>query len=218
MTTSNLLQTVRTAVECNDARAVQHLIDTGFKDPQNLALIDAIEYNHLECVRALIRVGEPRLHESFVLRFATELNRVECVKELVAVCQAEDALLDAVNLGHVECLQHIIPMCDPHWLDEAFVYAIKHRYPNCVESARLLIEFADKRGFEGHALTAAVLNSTTDMVDFLFDKCNPKVALSNLKREWPNTPEIWEHLESKIQAARITQQISIPTHCVAKKM
>lgn len=131
-----------------------------------------------------------------------------------------DTLFEAVSSGDLNGLQSIIPMCDPHWLDEAFAFGVKHDFPNGVESAQLLIEFADKRMFEGYALMTSALHSTPKMVDFLFDKCNPKVALVNLKREHPNNPDIWGYLESKIQAQHIATSIenNAPQLCGVRKI
>lgn len=131
-----------------------------------------------------------------------------------------DNLFDAVSSGDLKGLQSSVSMCGPQWLDAAFAFAVKHDFPNGVESAQLLIEFADKRMFEGYALMEAALHSTPQMVDFLFDKCNPKVALINLKREHPNNPDVWGYLESKIQAQHIATSIenNTPKLCGVRKI
>lgn len=216
---SHLIELVQEAVERNDVPDVRRLISQfGFYDAHNVALIGAIELNHIDCVRALIPFSAATSQENFVLRLATQLGRAECVKELLVVCKAEDALLEAVECGQIDCLKHIISQCHSHWLQEAFVYAIKKKHPNGVASAQLLLPFADKFIFDGHALTAAANNSTPEMVDFLFDKCNPHRALANLKREHPHTRNVWEHLECKIQAQKIANHLDTNRVTTSRKM
>lgn len=152
-------QRIRACAESGDAAGMALLLaqcpGAPLSDSEDLGA--AAENGHLECVKLLISVCDPKAGNSDALRFAAENGHTECVRALIPVSDPtaanSDALGFAAENGHTECVKLLIPVSDPKALNSyALRKAAENGHSECV---RLLIPVSDSRAHQSHALLAA---------------------------------------------------------------
>lgn len=201
------------------AELVRLLADhTDFNDA---ALHVAIEHNHPQCVRAL--VGSAPVTTSALgggpLRQAVVLEHLECIKELVEYSDLQGCIPEVLYVKNMECLVAVLPAYTPQCLSEMFEWLlVQHEVPHHSDKIELLLPFANPRSFQGHVLKRVVEAGHTHLIDLMYNRCNPKRALAHLKREYPNDPQKWNVLESKIQAHKIAGAIDVEGVTTSRKM
>lgn len=96
---------------------VQRLISISDPALNNEALRRAAAHGHVECVKMLIPVSNPKHNDSSALQWAAANGYVACVKELIPVSEPKthnnEALVAAAFYGHHECVDLLFDVCNP---------------------------------------------------------------------------------------------------------
>lgn len=187
-------------------------------------LIDAARQGRLEDVRVFMK-GCPREQKGVALRRAAEYGHVECVKLLIPVSNPKDLNSDALRLaaqnGHAECVKLLIPVSDPYnQCSVALVCAALNRHAECV---RLLVDVSQPKSDNSRALQWASFNNDPICFDLLYDVSDPQAALNcmcdDLENPGPVTRLLRERMETERQRLVITRAVSAPHHPhVVRKM
>jgi ankyrin repeat protein len=149
------------AAQEGDLRALARALKDGAnaKEHDSLALWLAAERGHVECVKLLIEVSEPRVGNSYALRRAAACGHADCVRVLMEVSepkvQNSYALRAAAEEGHVECVKLLMEASDPLANDShALRMAAAYGHGDCVE---LLLPASDPLAVGGDGVEAAGL-------------------------------------------------------------
>jgi len=187
-------------------------------------LIEAAREGRLEDVRVFIK-GCPREQKSVALRRAAEYGHVECVKLLLPVSNPKDLNSDALRLaaqnGHAECVKLLIPVSDPcNENSVALVCAALNRHVECV---RLLIDVSQPKRDNSRALQWASFNNDQACFDLLYAVSDPQAALNCMWHDFDNpgpvTRLLCERMENERQRSVITRVVCASQHAnVVRKM
>jgi len=105
------------AADQGNTAEVQRLISISDLAFNNEALRRASAHGHVECVKMLIPVSNPKHNDSSALQWASANGYVACVKELIPVsepkAQNNEALVAAAFYGHHECVDLLFDVCNP---------------------------------------------------------------------------------------------------------
>ena len=109
------------------------------------ALQTASYYGHIECIKLIIPLSDPKDNNSFPLRLASQNGHIECVRLLIPVSDPKSnkslALRIACENGHAECAKLLTPVSDPKTKNSyALQLAAEYNYKDCVE---LLLPHSD---------------------------------------------------------------------------
>ena len=162
----------------------------------------AAEEGHVECVKLLIPVCDPKVDKSWALLAATRNGHTECVKLLISVSdpKADDsfALLVAAMHGHTDIVELLIPVSDPKAYGSlALHWGARNDHTECV---KLLIPVSDPKALNSGALQAAALNGHNDIVDMLWNISDPQAALAVLCKHHADEKHRWMYVQHKWDA------------------
>lgn len=157
------------------AVVVQHpLYVTAYQDRLNKKLWKASEQGITECVRELLKVGDPRHQKSLPLWEAACGGKWECVKLLLPLSDplANSPCLSIVaQNGHVDIVRVLITVCDP-------------------------------KEHNSNALYAAAAASRHECVDLLLPVSDAELVLKHLKSDFPEHPQLHASVEYFVTAQR----------------
>ena len=178
----NLNQQLFAAAADGDSQGIVRLLALGADALywECLALREAAEHGHAECVKLLIPISNPKADNSSALARAAKHGHAECVELLIPVSNPNannsGALGWAVHNGHAECVKLLIPVSDPkHDNSLALRVAAGQGYLECV---KLLIPISDPKDDNSAALATAAEHGHTECVKILLPVSDPKADSS----------------------------------------
>lgn len=174
-----------------------------YKASKSDKLIDAVRQGRAEDVRVLMN-GCPREQKSDALRRAAEYGHVECVKLLIPVSDPKDLDSDALRLaargGHVECVKLLIPVSDPATDNSvALAAAAMNGHLECV---RVLLPVSNPRDNNSLSLQWACQNNHLACFDLLYPFSDPVAALKILRKHLERPETSVRLLRERIEAER----------------
>lgn len=138
-------------------------------------LVLAAQNGHLEMVKYLIPLCDPKSKHSLALRIAVQNGWTEVVKVLMPVsdikAEKSAALIMASGKGFVEIVQLLLVQSSP-------------------------------KAQKSKALGLAVQQGHHACVELLYPVSHPIAALKELQFRFPNRPEKWQMLENLMQSER----------------
>lgn len=131
---SNLLDAIRD--DGCDLDAVRRLIPLCTREETTEALCKSAEGGHLDAVRLLIPVSDPRACNSYPLRWAARCGQLDVVAELLPLSDptAEDcdALRGAARSGELDVVRVLVPVSDPKAYSRALFDAAVGGHANVI--------------------------------------------------------------------------------------
>ena len=158
-------EALRCAADGGHVECVRRLIPVSNPRGWNsVALRMAANNGHTDCVRLLIPHSDPRAYESEALRYASSHGHVDCVRELIPYSDSRARNSKALcSHGHTECVRLLAPVSDPRARDSRALCSHGH-----IECVRLLAPVSDI----GRALILADMYDRDDCMSILRDESN----------------------------------------------
>lgn len=135
----------------------------------SLALKEAAEHGHLECVKLLLPLSDPLSGECFALKMACHGQHRECAELLAKFASGPQSesfpLRLAASCGWTSMVQELIGRSNPADCDsDALYYAAKNGHIDCVE---LLLPLSNPKAVGSRALLGAAREGRLDCVQAL---------------------------------------------------
>ncbi len=109
-------------------KCIQHLICVSCFSERNDALTVAANNGHLDIVKLLIPISDPKYNGSSALRLAAYNGHLECVKLLIPVSDPKDGCSEAAwyafEKEHSKCFDLLLPVSD----SGALLYRLRARH------------------------------------------------------------------------------------------
>lgn len=154
--------------------AQHHLYVTAHQDRLNKKLWEASEGGVTECVRELLKVGDPRHQKSL-------------------------PLWEAACGGKLECVKLLLPFSDPLANSQCLSLVAQNGY---VEIVRVLIAVCDPKDHNSNALYAAAVALRHECIDLLLPVSDAELVLKQLKGNFPEYPQFYAPVEDFVTAQR----------------
>ena len=169
----------------SDIEQLLHVVK--FTHEANCALRTAAKEGHIECVKLLLPVTDPKLNSSLALRFAVAEGHLDIVKLLLPVSNIKkgenSALCWAAMNGHLECVKILIDALDtsstePLLKESSSLWLATEN--GHFDIVKLLLPISDYKSVLNHIRTNSMI---TENNFILFQQCiNEYEALQQKER------------------------------------
>lgn len=195
---------LREAVETGQSECVKVLLPLCTAKQIEDAAGLCIQYNHMECLVALLSHCEPKNNDSFMLRQAAEYGHSDMVELLLPLSLPKalqsEALYLASRNGFTECVKLLIPVSSPQAGQSRCLWqAAANGHTECV---RILIPHSYCKANGSVALQSALLNGHSDCAQLLYPVSDMPLVLQLLKQFHSKHPHVWSDLENRMNAQR----------------
>ena len=177
MTQSDIDQELMHAAEAGSADRVSELLACGAspRKKRSYALRCAAAHGHVDCLRLLLPVSNPKAEDFDALRVAAEHGHAECVRLLLPVSDPKAmnsfALQSAAMNGHAQCVRILLPVSDPRAENsDALRWAAWRGHEECV---RLLLPVSRANALDAQALRMAAEHGHAGCVRLLLAESGP---------------------------------------------
>jgi len=164
------------------AKVIKRLIDEGvnLKIDNSFPLRWAARYGHIDIVKLLIPISDPKAISNEALRSAAINGHTKIVKLLIPVSDPKainsEALRIAAESGYTEIVKLLIPVSNPKAQEnEALRSAVYNEYTKIV---KLLIPVSNPKANSSYTLRLAAENGYTEIVKLLIPVSDPKIKNS----------------------------------------
>lgn len=176
------------------------------------ALRAAAENGHLQCVKLLIPVSDPKVKNTGIdgaLIDAARNGDMKILKLLISISDpkihSKSALQFAAEKGHTDIVKFLISISDPKSVgSQALFWAAENGHAECV---KLLIPVSDPKLENSLALIRAAINGHTECVKLLFPVSNYNDALARLYKDNQNTTCLQPFID-EYQALKQNERLS----------
>lgn len=194
-------------------------------DPQarnSEALVLAIQGNHKDAFDFLLPLSDITQNPDDFIGTAANHGNVTILKTLLEYVRPHSSKvleLPAMN-GHTECVEMLLPYCNVAYNEfTAWRWAI-HNWR--VEVVRLLSNHLDVNMFDHLALAKACENNDTDMIAFLFNRCNRATVWDELFHTHIDLTHEQrapvQDLLAQEQSDRLNKEVAVHGKAARKKM